>query len=71
MKYKKIRAKQKLREILKERDITQEGMAIDLQLSTTGVNKIVNGTGGSKFTGNLIANYLKVDYDEIFEIKED
>jgi len=63
----KIRATENLRKIMKERDIMQKVMAIDLHLHKDTIYKIVTMQTASTFTAELISDYLKIDQAEIFK----
>ena len=64
---KRIRALPRLKELMKERDIRQKDMSVDLGLTTRTINGIVNGTAGSMTTSILIVLYLHVKWTDIFE----
>jgi len=68
MKYKKLRAKPTLRFCLEKNNIMQKTLAEDLGLSVWTVYKILANKAGSPFTAKLIANYLGLDVDDLFEV---
>ena len=68
MTYKKLRAKPTLRFCLEKNNIMQKTLAEDLGLNVMTINKILCNKAGSPYTAKLIANYLGLDVDDLFEV---
>ena len=67
MKYKKVRAKPKLKKILVERNIMQKTVAIDLMITQRGLSLIMQRKAGSNTIAYEICSYLGVEFNDIFE----
>ena len=70
MKYKKVRANQRLREIITEKGVIPYRMAMEIGMQAVGIYSLISGRASGIKYGQAIADYLNVDFDDVFETIE-